>query len=83
MNGSITVVDTKTLSKTDNLSKYNTDYGSGDNEGYTFNFLITRIRQFRRHGRSWGRPSSKTPGISSYDWMAGANRVKPGGPPQR
>jgi hypothetical protein len=42
MNGSITVVDTTALSKTENLAKYNTAYNSdigyGDSNGDTFNF---------------------------------------------
>jgi hypothetical protein len=44
MNGSITVVDTKALSKIDNLDKYNTDYnedyGYRSHHGRSFNFEV-------------------------------------------
>lgn len=57
MNGSITVVDTETLSITDNLGKYNTDYngdyGYGDSNGNTFNFEVI------------AQPGSATP-LSSF-----------------
>ncbi len=44
MNGSITVVDTKALSQTDDLGKYNTDYnedyGYSSSNGRSFNFEV-------------------------------------------
>jgi len=37
------------------------------------NLLDVPANRHRRHGRPWRRPSRKTQGISSYDWMAGSS----------